>query len=766
MRECYQNLNQYDIAYDTAIHNWDEALPIGNGKMGCLLYGDGPIRFSLDRVDLWDSRAHPHTQEAGFSYRNLLRLAKSGNETDWQEFLRLFDIISSDKAYPSKLTAGRLELDFGIRTEQIRSHVDICRAMATMELCAPCRARIEAFASATEFIGVARVFGTYRLGLHIPDYISGDDTGSCTNRSGIGAVDIDACLHYPRADIVTDGTFTYYRQKTLSDFEYGVVVFEKEVDDHHELYFTVVTNRDGDDDMIRAAEAQLQSVAARGYDTLKREHIAWWERYWSKSAIRIGDRLLEKTYYRAYYLFASCSRAGFYPMPLQGVWTADNDSLPPWKGDYHHDTNTQLSYQSFLKANRLEEGKVFLDYLWSMKATFENFAETFFGVRGLLLPSCSTLDGKPIGGWPQYSFSPTMSIWAAQSFDEYYRYTADRDFLSARAYPFLSEVEQAISGLLEEKNGKLYLPLSSSPEIFDANPQAYLTPNSNFDLALLRYLYQTLGGYADELAQAEKAHYYRRMLAKLDDIAVSGDGVVMLDRTQTLRQSHRHFSHLMCLYPLHLINYDTEQHKRIYEASLLDIELYGTGMWVGFSFAMCAQIYAMAYKGNAAYEKLRQFANGFVADNGFHLNGDFKNYGYSTFHYRPFTLESLFGYCDALQEMLLQEHQGYIHLFPAIAQDWENRELSFENLRSYGGILVSATKKGTQVRATLCAQTPASVRIKNVFHSPLLCVRGESGSRIVSEQDGFFDLTLERGTTTLTPHGTENTPTTENRRTP
>lgn len=66
MQKCYQDLNQYDIAYDTAIHNWDEALPIGNGKMGCLLYGDGPIRFSLDRVDLWDSRPPSAHTGSGF----------------------------------------------------------------------------------------------------------------------------------------------------------------------------------------------------------------------------------------------------------------------------------------------------------------------------------------------------------------------------------------------------------------------------------------------------------------------------------------------------------------------------------------------------------------------------------------------------------------------------------------------------------------------------------------------------------------------------
>ena len=745
MQENSLKLNQYDMCFDKAIHNWDEALPLGNGKMGCLIYGDGPIRFALDRVDLWDTRPHPHTQEKGFCYDNMMALAKSGKREDWQEYLRLFDVISSDKAYPSKLTAGRMELDFGIKTEDIHSHVDLRTAVATVTLQEEKKNKIEAFASATEFVGVARIYGDYELHLHIPTYISGDESGTCANNSGIGAVDVDACLHYPKTQEKVEGDFTYYRQQSLSDFAYGVVVYKKCFDDYSELYYTVVTNQDSDEDMILVGKRQLEKAAALGYESLKERHIEWWKQYWEKSSISIGDRLLEKTYYRSYYLFASCSRKGFYPMPLQGVWTADNDSLPPWKGDYHHDTNTQLSYQSFLKANRLEEGCVFIDYLWSMKPKFEHFAEEFFGVKGLLLPSCSTLDGKPIGGWPQYSFSPTMTIWAAQSFDEYYLYTGDKQFLKQRAYPFLKEVEAAIRQLLEEREGKLYLPLSSSPEIYDAKPQAYLKPNSNFDLALLRYLYQTLIGYAEALGKETEQKKYAEILNKLDDIAVSGDGVVMLDSTQTLRESHRHFSHLMCLYPLHLINYDTDEHKRIYEASLLDVELYGTGMWVGFSFAMSAQIYAMAYKGNAAFERLRQFANGFVAENGFHLNGDFKNYGYTTFHYRPFTLESSFGFCDALQEMLLQEHQGYIHLFPAIPDDWKEREVSFEKLRSYGGVLISAKKKGNDVSATVYVDKPTTIRVKNVFHSEKVRVTGKTQVRILQDKQGFFEIELESG---------------------
>lgn len=241
---------------------------------------------------------------------------------------------------------------------------------------------------------------------------------------------------------------------------------------------------------------------------------------------------------------------------------------------------------------------------------------------------------------------------------------------------------------MEEKDGRLFLPLSSSPEIFDDTRRSYLQPNSNFDLALIRYLFGTLAGYAEILG--ESAEQYELILSKLDGIAVDGDGVVMLDRTQRLNETHRHFSHLMCMYPLHLINYDTDEHRQIYEQTISDLERLGTGLWTGFSFAMSAQIYAMAKHGNAAYERLRQFCVGFVGENGFHLNGDFRHYGYTQFHYRPFTLEGLFGFCDALHEMLLQDHNGSIELFPAIPEEWRNRTVSFEKLRSRGGLTVSA----------------------------------------------------------------------------
>ena len=111
-----RTLKKYDIKYTQSVTEWDEAVPLGNGKIGSLIYGDGPLKLSVDRVDLWDEGPHPHTLEEGFNFKNLIKLSRSGKEEDWRKKEYLFEEIASGKAYPTKLTAGRIELDFGVKT--------------------------------------------------------------------------------------------------------------------------------------------------------------------------------------------------------------------------------------------------------------------------------------------------------------------------------------------------------------------------------------------------------------------------------------------------------------------------------------------------------------------------------------------------------------------------------------------------------------------------------------------------------------------------
>lgn len=687
-----------DLVNIGATDRWDEGLPLGNGRTGSLVYGSKPLKITVDRTDLWDLRPNEVTLEKGFNFKNLVKLSLSGKEEDWKERERLFEDIFMGKPYPSKITAGHIGLWFGISAENVRYTLDIDSSI--VKIYADNRLIAEVFVFDEPNAGVIRLYENAEINLHVPAYLSGKP--ECG--SGIGDNADKMSLGYPKAKFFEKDGFKWYEQNTHTDYSFGIVTYRA----GDEIYYTLATT-DDDKDYIGYAEKILTNAAEKGFDKLFDEHKKSRKKFWAKSFVKTGDKLIDETYKKSWYLFKCCSKKGGYPMPLQGVWTADNDCLPPWKGDYHHDTNTELSYQAYLKANRLEEGEAFIDYLWRLKPAYEKFAKEFFGVNGLLLPSCSTLDGKAMGGWAQYSLSPTMTIWAAQSFDEYYLYTGDEKFLKNRAYPFFKQVGQAIKGLLTEKNGKLYLPVSSSPEIFDNARKAYLEPNSNFDLSLLIYLFKTLKRYAEKLG--ENAEEYEEILGKLDDLAIDDSGVVMLDKTQYLPESHRHFSHVMCLYPLHLINYDTDEHKKIYENTIKNLEILGTGYWVGFSFPMSAQIYAMAKNGNAAAERLGQFCKGFVAENGFHLNGDFKHYGYTQWHYRPFTLESLFGFADALHEMLLQDHQGFIELFPAIPDEWKNGAVEFKNLRSRGGLLVSATLKRGEL-SLLTIKSPSERTVK------------------------------------------------------
>ncbi len=742
-------LSNFNIKTKKLSDLWDEGMPLGNGKIGGLFYDKDGLRLAIDRIDLWDNRPNPATLEKGFTYKNMAKLIKSGKEEDWAEYYRLFDEIYSSTPYPSKISPGRFEIDLKNRQENIKAEIDI--KTAVMNLSAGDGTRIESFLSATKFIGIVKIFGDFDIKIRIPDYISGSNDKEFDTQFTSGRIVYDKGFDYPKATIINKDDFIYYRQQTKTDLEYGLVALLKNKGEYSELYYTVVTNEDyKDQDFIEKAKEELLSAYDFGYENLKKEHTLWWKNYWKKSSVDLKDHMLEKTYYRSMYLFASTSRKGFYPMPLQGVWTADDDMLPPWKGDYHHDTNTQLSYQAYLKANRIDEGQTFVDYLWKYRGAFKKFAREFHGAKGLIIPGVSSLDGKALGGWPQYAMSPTMSIWSAQSFDEHYIYTGDEKFLRTRCYPFMKDIGIAFLSILKEKDGKLYLPLSTSPEIYDNTRAAYLEPNTNFDLALLRYLYKTLIKYAKQLNKPIDQEKFEKIYDKLDDLHVSDDKVLMLDKNQKLTVTHRHLSHIMGIYPLHLINYDTEENKEIYQATILELERLGMGRWCGFTYTMMAQLYAMALMGNAAYEKVWQFARVVVAGNGFHLNSDYKRYGYTGGHGRPFTMEGSYAFCDSIHEMLMQDHMGYLHLFPATPIDWEEKEIGFTNLRTVGGVLVSARTKDNKIYGVkFTTKKDRSIKLKNVFNSDQITLKTKEGAIKVLDKDGYFEFELKKGKTEI-----------------
>lgn len=152
-----------------------------------------------------------------------------------------------------------------------------------------------------------------------------------------------------------------------------------------------------------------------------------------------------------------------------------------------------MSYWHHPKANHLEEGESFIDFLWNLLPEAKEFDGNFFDVPGICLPSVMIIKGKPLGGWPMYSLNITNQIWLYQAFNMHWRYTGDNTFLENKVYPYFKETELCVMRWLEPGNdGNLKLPMSSSLEMHDDKIEAWLTPNSNNDLSLLIYLIKSL----------------------------------------------------------------------------------------------------------------------------------------------------------------------------------------------------------------------------------------------------------------------------------
>jgi hypothetical protein len=500
------------------------------------------------------------------------------------------------------------------------------------------------------------------------------------------------------------------------------------------------------------AKSRIRTALDEGYSTMHAEHAGWWREFWNESSVAVPDLHILRHYYLVRYFHGAASRRGAPPMPLQGVWTADSTGLPPWKGDYHNDLNTQMTYMGYQAAGHFDQGACYLDFLWDRLPRFRRFAREFYNTDGAAAPGVMTLAGEPLAGWVQYSLSPTMSAWSAHLFYLHWRYTMDDNFLRDRAYPWCREVGVCMDQLLKpNEDNVLVLPLSSSPEVFNNSQRAWLEPNSNYDLMCLRMLFLSLVEMADAMGLPEDAARWQSLADRLGPYHVRNDGTLKLSADADLPGSHRHLSNLMAIHPFNLITIDGgAEDRRMIDATLAEWEAFGTRGWTGYSFSWMAALRARIGRGEEAFRYLDLYAKAFILRNGFHVNGDQTRSGLSGFTYRPFTLEGNFLAVNAVHEMLLQSWSPtpgkrdteVIRIFPAVPWRWH--EARFADLRTEGGHRVSATRENNATTFfSLTAGRDGAVRIRDNFGS-----RTPKWSRAGVEKSGKdYVVVLQRGET-------------------
>lgn len=696
-------MNTTSLHFEKSITCWDEALPLGNGDIGCLIWNSSDcLRFSLDKGGIWDCSNSPESQK-NFTYADMLYSVRLGK---LNKLYKKYDACYHNPT-PTKLPAGKLILDLGVK-ENLVSDLDFMTAQANLQAGT---IQVKTFLHACENYGLIEINkADVTLTVDNPKY--GKERKPLFQRVSSGTVQSLKNLHYPKAEFFKEQEngiqYQYFIQPTHDRF-YGIVTAKCEQNGKTLIAYTVGVGKSRD--FADHCKKTVRFALETGYENALLSHKAWWTQYWEKSRITLPDKLLEKQWYLNNYLLGSCSRKGFFPMPLQGVWTADNGSLPPWKGDYHHDLNTQMSYTSYLKANRLEQGECFIDYLLDMADAGRRFAKNFYHADGICLPSVMDIEGHALGGWCQYSLSPTNQLWLCQIMARYCYFTNDEAYIS-RIHSYMKEVGRFLTSILEEKNGVYKLPLSTSPEIHDNTKKAWLTPNSNYDLALMRCFAEDMIRISRMQGDTKIAEEWKNHLQKFEPLAVNENGVLMLSPDESPYCSHRHHSHCMAIYPLKTLEYTDEESRRIIDGTITDLERHGIGEWVGYSVGWMAQLYIAKGDGEKACKMLHDFFDYNCTDNGFHVNGDYKKKTDFNSKCRLFTLEGNFIAADAIQNMLLYSEWGKIRLFPVVPKDWNHIEI--ERFRAFGGILVSGkSKNGVITYLKLEATADCTFMIEN-----------------------------------------------------
>lgn len=726
-----QPAQQNNLVFNTLATRWDEAMPLGNGWLGALVWQKGNnLRLSLDRVDLWDDRPMPEIDKLRFKW-----VVEQVQKKQYAPVQKLGDEPYEKYPAPTKIPGAALEFDLNKFGKVLSNELDIKTALNTI--------RFENGILFKNYIHAKNTVGYFSFEncadeiiplLQIPAYHSGaaGSTGSSVEGQGLER------LGYKKGTIEKGKNFIRYHQPTWNKNYYEVLVQWTKKGNNIIGQWTITLNKKA---VLPVLNMALKEPT--DWDT----HIKWWNDFWSRSAISVPDTLLQKQYYLDMYKFGSVARGNTSPISLQAIWTADNGNLPPWKGDFHHDLNTQLSYWPGYTGNHLDLTASFTNWLWKIIPENKKWTKQYFETDGLNVPGATTISGKPMGGWIQYSMSPTTAAWLAQHFYWQWKYGMDEKIFREKCLPYFKEVEKYFSQMLViDSVSQLYrLPLSSTPEYHDNSIDAWFKKFTNYDLALVKNFYDE---YAEILSKtANKNVDAIEAKKKLFPAFDTNETGLTIAPGENLASSHRHHAHLMAIYPLGNLNADDAEDKKMMEKSLRWLEQSGTRAWVGYSFSWAACLYTAAREGDNAAKMLKIFAGNFVSKNSFHLNGDQRGGQYSNFTYRPFTLEGNFAFAQAMHEMLIQSAHGYIEIFPAIPDEWET--VSFKTLRTQNAFLVSAKKEnGKILEVKITAEAGGLMQLKLPFETFYV-----DGTQKYELKKDILSIKMQKGETVILKQG-------------